>query len=176
MTNAASGASRVSSRKIIGRVKVYLCTSHLVSFQHTERRRINVNRDEILPTIFGISESMNVREIGARDRASRTFATRVVTQTLVFPVGEHRFPHQPLLNSDDAVRAIVIVNRRLLAWAPADHQHLDGCVAAHAMAPVIAFLETEVRFEIVIDYLDTRDPFVQLCERWRTGLAVQAFD
>src|SRR6185503_15207434 len=70
--NAASGASRVSSRKIIGRVKVYLRATHLVSLQHTERRRINVDRDEVLTTIFGISESMNVREIGPRNRAGWT--------------------------------------------------------------------------------------------------------
>src|ERR1043165_5812422 len=66
-TNAASGASRVSSRKIIRRVKIYLRTTHLVSMQNTERRRINVNRDEILTTDFGISELMNVRHFSARE-------------------------------------------------------------------------------------------------------------
>src|ERR1043165_5991963 len=59
-TSAKRKAASVSSRKIIGRVEVYLRATHLVSFQHAERRRIHVNRDQILTTIFGISESMNV--------------------------------------------------------------------------------------------------------------------
>lgn len=70
----------------------------------------------------------------------------------------------------------MIVNRRLLAWAPADHQHLDRSIPANSMAPVIAFLEAGVRLEVEIGNLDAGNPIVQLCECWRTGLAVQAFD
>ena len=114
-----------------------------------------MDSDEILATCFRISELMNVRYFGARDCTHRTFATRVVTQTSVFLVLENRLPHQAFLNFHDAVRAIVIVNGRLLAWAPADHQHLDCFIAAHSMAPVIAFLEPDVRLEIDIDDLDT---------------------
>src|SRR5215213_2441595 len=175
-TNAASGASRVSSRKIIRRVKVYLRTTHLVSFQNTERRRINVNSDEVLTTDFGISELVTVWYFGARARAGRTFTTRVVTQTLLFLVREDRFPHQALMNSNNTVRAVVIVNRRLLAWAPADHQHLDSRVAANSMAPVIAFLEAGVGLEILSEDFNAGEPVVQLCECWHTGLAIQAFD
>jgi hypothetical protein len=40
------------------------------------------------------------------------------------------------------------------------------------MAPVIAFLETEVRLEVEVENLDAGNPVVQLFERWRTGLAV----
>ena len=57
-----------------------------------------MNRDEILTTDFGISELMNVRNFGARDGARRTFATRVVTQTLLVIVFEDCFPHQTLVN------------------------------------------------------------------------------
>src|ERR1700752_3132471 len=123
-TNAASGASRVSGRKIIRRVKIYLRTSHLVSMQNTERRRINVNRNEILTTDFGISELVNVRHFSTRDRAHRAFPARVVTQTLLVVVLKNRFPHQTLLNSYHTMRAVVIVNRRLLTGTPTNHQHL----------------------------------------------------
>jgi hypothetical protein len=96
-----------------------------------------------------------------------------VTQTLLFVVRENRFPHQALMNPDDTVRPVVIVNRRLLAWAPADHQHLDGFIATNSMAPVVAFLETDVRLEIDVTNVDTRNPIVQLIKCWRSGRATQ---
>ena len=114
-----------------------------------------MNRDEVLTTVIRISELMNVWNIGARDRADRTFPARVVKQTLLFVIREDRFPHQPLMNPDDAMRAVVIVNGRLLAWAPADHQHLDGCIATNSMAPVVAFLETDVLLEVGVANVDT---------------------
>ena len=77
------------------------------------------------------------------------------------------------MNSHYPVRAVVIVNRRLLAWAPADHQHLDGGIAANSMAPVIAFLEPDVRLEVEIANVYARNPIVQLFESWRNGLTVQ---
>jgi len=140
--------------------------------QNTERRRINVNRDEILTTDFGISELMNVRHFGARDCASRAFTTRVVTQTLLVVVLENRFPHQTLLNSYHTVRAIVIVNRRLLSRTPTDHQHLDRLIATNSMAPVIAFLEAEVWLQIEVRNLYVRDPVIQFFEGWDAILAV----
>ena len=97
--NAASGASRVSSRKIIRRVKVYLGASHLVSFQNTERRRVNVNCDEVLTTELRIAKLMNVRDLSTRDCAHRAFTTQVVTQTLLFIVLEDRLVHQTRVNS-----------------------------------------------------------------------------
>src|SRR5215216_7909315 len=113
---------------------------------------------------------MNVRHFGTGDRAHRTFATRVVTQTVVDVESKDRFLHQPLMYPNHTVRAVVIVNRRLLAWVPADHQHLDGVIAAHSMAPVIALLESDVRLEIGIEDLDTRKPQVQLFKCGRAGL------
>ena len=98
---------------------------------------------------------MNVRHFGTRDCAHRTFAIRVVTQTLVGIVRKDRLAHEALMNSDHAVRTVVVVNRRLLAWAPANHQHLDRIIAAHSMAPVVAFLESEVRLDLDIVDLDT---------------------
>src|SRR5262249_54004171 len=112
--------------------------------QNTERRRINVNRNEILTTDVGISELMNVRHFGTRDCARRAFPTRVVTQTLLVVVLENRFPHQAFLNSYHTMRAVVIVNRRLLPRTPTDHQHLDRLTATNSMAPVIAFLEAKI--------------------------------
>src|SRR5262249_48730889 len=123
-----------------------------------ERRRIDMDRNQILSTDFGISKLMNVRLCGTGDRARGTLATGVVTQTLLCIEREICFPHQPLLHAHDAVRSVVVVNRRLLAWAPADHQHLDRVVATNAMAPVVALFETEIRLQIVIDDLDAGEP------------------
>src|ERR1700752_2449324 len=170
--NAASGVSRVSSRKIIRRVKVYLGASHLVSFQNTERRRINMNSDEVLTTDFGISELMNIRHFSACDGACRAFTTRVVTQTLLLVELEDRFPHQALLNSYHTMRTGVIVNWRLLARTPADHQHLNCVVATNSMAPVIAFFEAEVWLQIEVGNLDVLDPAIQVCEGWNAGLTL----
>src|SRR5215213_6301362 len=128
-----------------------------------------MNGNEVLTTDFRISELVNVWYFGARDRAGRTFTTRVVTQTLLFLVREDRFPHQAFMNSYNSVRAVVIVNRRLLAWAPADHQHLNRFVTANSMAPVVAFLETGIRLKVQVAYLDAGNPVVYLFERWRTG-------
>ena len=63
-----------------------------------------------------------------------------------------------------------------MAWAPADHQHLDRLIATNSMAPVIALLEAHIRLEIHIRDLHARKPQVQLLERWRAGLAIQTFD
>src|SRR5215510_16376809 len=115
---------------------------------------------------------MNVRHFGARDCARRTFTTRVVTQTLLVVVLENRFPHQTLLNSYHTVRAVVIVNRRLLSRTPTDHQHLDRLIATNSMAPVIAFLEAKKRLQIPVSNLDVRDPVIQIFEGWGRGLAV----
>src|SRR6185369_14762495 len=156
--NAASGASRVSGREIIRRVKVYLRTTHLVSFQHTERRRVNVNSDEVLATDVGITKLMNVRDFGAGNGSCRTLATGVITQALSIVVSKNRFPHQSLVNANNTMRTVVIVNRRLLAGPPADHQHLDRFVPTNAMAPVIAFLEAEVRLQIRFEDFDARNP------------------
>ena len=54
------------------------------------------------------------------------------------------------MNANYSVRTIVVVNRRLLAWAPTDHQHLDRFIATNSMTPVITFLESDVRLEIEI--------------------------
>ena len=141
--------------KIVGRVKVYLRTSELVSLQDTERRRINMYSDEVLTTDVGITKLMDVGYLGARDRPLRTFATGVVTQATLFVVREDRFPHEALMNADYSMRTVVIVNRRFVAWAPANHQHLDCLIAENPVTPVIAFLESDVRLEIRIDDLDT---------------------
>ena len=104
-----------------------------------------MDSDEILTTDIGITELMNIGYFGARDRTLRTFATGVVTQATLLVVREDRFPHEALMNADYSVRTVVIVNRRFVAWAPANHQHLDGLIPKNAMTPVITFFESDVR-------------------------------
>ena len=104
-----------------------------------------MDSDEVLTTDVGITKLMNVGHLGAGDRTRRTFATCVVTQATLFVVSEDRFPHQSLVNPDYSVRTVMVVNRRFLAWAPANYQHLDRLVPENSMAPVIAFFESEVR-------------------------------
>src|ERR1051325_704201 len=135
-----------------------------------------MDRDEILSTDVGISKLMNIRLGGTGDRARRTLATGVVTQTLLYIEREICFPHQALLHTHDAVRSVVVVNRRPLAWAPADHQHLDRVVATNAMAPVVALFEPEIRLQIVFEDLGAGEPRIQLFEIRRAGLAVQTFN
>src|SRR6185503_3823060 len=104
---------------------------------------------------------MNVGLCCSGDRARWALTTGVVTQTLLSVEREICFPHQALLNANDSVRAVVIVNRCLLAWAPADHQHLDRIVPTNTMAPVVAFLEPDVRLQVVIEDLDAGKPRIE---------------
>lgn len=104
-----------------------------------------MDSDEILTTYVGITKLMNIGYLGARDRTLRTFATGAVTQATLFVVRKDRFPHEALMNADYSVRTVVIVNRRFVAWAPANHQHLDRLIAENSMTPVITFFEPDVR-------------------------------
>ena len=52
------------------------------------------------------------------------------------------------MNTNGAVRSVVVVNGSFLTRPPADDEHLDGFVATNAVAPVVAFLETEVRLDV----------------------------
>ena len=135
-----------------------------------------MDRNQILSTDFGITKLVNIRFCGTGDRTRRTLATGVVTQALLSVEREICFPHQALLHSHDAVRSVVVVNRRLLAWAPADHQHLDRVVATNAMAPVVALFETEIRLQVLIDDLDAGEPGTDLFKRRWVRLAVQTFN
>jgi hypothetical protein len=55
------------------------------------------------------------------------------------------------MDSDNSVRTIVVVNRRLLAGSPTDHQHFHRFIATDTVAPVIALFESEVRLEVEIE-------------------------
>ena len=114
-----------------------------------------MDSDEVLTTYVGITKLMNIGYFGARDRTPRTFATSVVTQATLLVVRKDRFPHEALMNLDYSARTVVIVNRRLLAGPPADHEHFDRVVATNSMPPVITFLEADVRLEINVVDLDT---------------------
>ena len=106
--------------------------------------------DEVLTAEFRISKLMNVIHGSTGYRAYVTFAIAVVTQALLTVEGEDCFRHQTCMNPNDAVRTVVIVNRRLLAGPPTDHEHLDGFITTNSMAPVITFLESDVRLQIDI--------------------------
>jgi hypothetical protein len=59
---------------------------------------------------------------------------------------------------------------------PADHEHFNSFIAANTMSPIIAFLEPEVRAQIVVENLDARKPGMYLSEGRRLGLAVQSLN
>src|SRR5206468_1171044 len=107
-------------RKVVGSVKVYCCAADLIRLQHTERRCIDVNRDEILTTDVRVTELMDIRHAGASYFARRTFAPALVAKSTLVVVSKHGFPHQSLLDTYNAVRAIVIVNGSFLAWSQTD--------------------------------------------------------
>jgi hypothetical protein len=104
-----------------------------------------MDRDEITSTYVGISKLMNVGHVGAGNRTFRTLASGVVRQALFFVVSKDTLEHPTLLNADNAVRTVVIVNRRFLSGPPTDDQHFDRVVTTDAVAPVIAFFESDVR-------------------------------
>ena len=106
---------------------------------------------EILATDVGIAKLVNVGYAGTRDCTGRTFASRVVTQTFLTLEYKDRLPHQPTVHADNSVRTIVVVNRRPMSWSPANHQHFDRLVTTNAVAPVIAFFESDVRFQVEIE-------------------------
>ena len=154
VTRNAATANLDSGWKVIRRVKVYLRATDLVSFQHTQRWRINMDRDEVLTAELGISELMNVGHGGACHRARRTFAIGVVTKAFLAIESEDCFGHETLMNADRAVRTVVIVNRRLLARPPADHEHFDRFIATNSMTPVVTFFESDVGLELRVHDFD----------------------
>ena len=77
-------------------------------------------------------------------------------------VREHCFPHQALLYSHYAVGAVVIMDRSFLTRSPTNDKHLSGFVTTNAMTPVITFLETKVRFEIILGDVDVGKPGIDL--------------
>ena len=107
-----------------------------------------MDSDEVLTTDFGIAKLMNVGDFRTRDRACRTFAAGVVTQAFFRIVSKNRFPHQALVNANYSMRAVVVVNGSLLTGPPADHEHLNRLIATNSMAPVVAFLESDVGLQI----------------------------
>ena len=155
---------------------VYFRTTQLVSFKYSERRRVNMDRDQITSAYVGISKLMNVGHVGAGNRTFRTLASGVVIQASFFVVTKHRFPHHTLLHANHPVRTIVIVNWRSLSGPPTNDQHLDRIVTANPMAPIIAFLEPEVRLQIELGDLDRGEPGINLLERGRVCLTVQFLD
>ncbi len=132
--------------------------------------------DEVLAAEFGISELVNVGHGSTGYRAQRTFAIRIMTQALFLIERKDCFRHQTLVNADGAVRTIVIVNRCFLSGMLADHKHFDCFIATNEMAPVITFLESEVRLYIDVGNFNICKPGIYLFERRRSRLVVQLCD
>jgi len=80
------------------------------------------------------------------------------------------------VDTNDAVRSVVVMNGSSLTRPPADDEHLDGFIATNAVAPVVAFLESEERLDIQRRNLDIRQPGIDLFERRWRGLGVQVLD
>src|SRR5689334_22170292 len=166
----------VSGRKVIRRVTVYLGTTHLVGIKNSERRRVNMNRNQVLSTYFGITKLMNVGRAGPGHRSGGTLAARVVAQAAFLLVAEGRFPDQSFMDTDNTMRSVVIMNRGFLTGPPADNQHLDGLVATNPVAPVVSLFESKERLDFQRRYLDVCQPRIDCFERWWRGLGVQLLD
>lgn len=172
----ALGQKNVSRRKVIGSVSVYLRTTHLVRVKYSERRRVNVDSNEILSAYFWISELVNIGHVGPGHCSRGTLAAHVVAQAAFLLVAEGRFPHKSSVDTDDTMRSVVVVNRCFLTGPPADNQHLDGCITTNPVTPVISLFKSQVRLYIDWIYLDIRQPRTDLFERWWGGLGVQLLD
>ena len=59
------------------------------------------------------------------------------------------------------------MNGSFMTRAPTKHKHFHGIVAAHAMSPVVCFLESDVRFYIVVGDPNIFEPGVYVFQRWR---------
>lgn len=92
-TRKTANANLDSGREIIRSVKVYLYATDLVSFQHAQRWRINMDRDEVLTAEFGISKLMDVGHGGTGHRAHLTVALGVVTKALLAVESKNCFAH-----------------------------------------------------------------------------------
>ena len=54
------------------------------------------------------------------------------------------------------------MDRSLLTRSPTDYEHLGSFVTTNAMTPVITFLETKVRCEILFGNVDVGKPGIDL--------------
>jgi hypothetical protein len=106
-----------------------------------------VDSNKILSTDFGISELMNIGDVGPGHGSGGTLTACVVAQTGFLLVAKGRFPHQSFVDSDDSMRSVVIVDRSFLTGPPADNQHLDGIVTTNPVAPVVSLFKSEVRLD-----------------------------
>ena len=100
------------------------------------------------------------------------FACAFILETVNRIVAKSCFPQEALTDLNAAMRAVVIVNGSALAGTPAQHQHLHKLVPTNSMPPVVAFLETEIRFQLFGRDLCLFQPLIDLCE---FGRAVQRF-
>lgn len=112
--------------------------------------------DEILSTDLWIAQLMDVGYCRAGYFTGLTLLTILVCKAAFFCKGEVRFPEHTPMNPDDSVRAVVIMDRRFLARAPAKYQHLNRVIATNPVSPIVAFLETQKGKKIVVG--NVRDP------------------
>ena len=101
-----------------------------------------MNRDQILAADIRVTQLMDVRELGTSNPAGAQFAVRVVAQAVFSVVVKSRFPQNAFMHQNSTVRTVVIMNRRALSGLPAKHQHLNKIIAHHAVAAIVAGLET----------------------------------
>src|SRR5256885_10587654 len=101
-----------------------LCAADFVGVEDAERRRVNVQRDQILPAHFGVAELMYVWHFRAGELSTGPLARRTIKEFVCVVEREHRFPHHAFADAHRAVRAVVIVDRRALAGWPAEHEYL----------------------------------------------------
>ena len=135
-----------------------------------------MDRDEVLATDVRIAELMDVGFRCTRNFTRRTLASALVAQSLFIVVSEHRLPHQTFLDSDDAVRSIVVVNGSLLSGPPTDNQHFHRCVTTNAMTPVVSFFKPKVWFKVARGNVNLRESLADIFDRRWSGLTLQPLD
>lgn len=121
-----------------------------------------MNGDKVLSADVRIAQLMNIRYSRAGNFSGRTFSRRLVAKSSFVIKAEHSLPHQPPLDFYDAMRTVVIVNRRSLAWSPTNNQHLYGFVSTNTMSPVVTLFKTQVRLKVDFGNLNAREPGTDL--------------
>src|ERR1041384_4501554 len=89
--------------------------------------------DEVLAAHVRVAELMYVGHVCAGDCARRPIAPRAINETAPRVHLKHRLPHDARPNTHDAVRTVVIVDRRALPRSPTEHEQLDILVAKDAI-------------------------------------------
>ena len=88
----------ISGIGVVRKIKVDFGTTGFVSSQHSERRCVDVDGDQVLFTNVRIAQLVNIRYCSACDFSRSAFARRSVAQPFLRIEGKVSFPEDAVVN------------------------------------------------------------------------------